>query len=114
MIAHLVLFRPRPDLRPADREALAAAIERALAEIPSIVRFRVGRRVRHGAGYEGAMAEDLQFAAMIEFDDLAGLQAYLAHPAHQDLGARFTASMASGVIFDYELVEARDVGRMIT
>ncbi len=113
MIAHVILFRPRPDLLPGDREALAAAIERGLREIPSIRRFRLGRRVRHGAGYEGGMSEDLEFAAIIEFDDLAGLQAYLAHPSHADLGARFTSSMASGVIYDYELVEAREVRSLL-
>ncbi len=114
MIAHIILFRPRPDVLAADREALAAAIEHALAEIPSIRRFRVGRRVRHGAGYEGAMADDLQFAAIVEFDDVAGLQAYLAHPAHQDLGARVTSSMASGVIYDYEVVEAGHVRELLS
>ena len=35
--------------------------------------------------------------------DLAGLQAYLAHPAHDDLGARFSDSLASALVCDFEM-----------
>jgi hypothetical protein len=42
MIAHVVLFQPRADLSPTDREAFAAAFERAITEIPQVRRARVG------------------------------------------------------------------------
>jgi hypothetical protein len=104
MLLHVVLFRPRPDLSDADRRGLGAALESALRDIPSIRRFRVGRRVVHGAGYEALMREDLECAAIVEFDDLAGLQAYLRHPAHQQLGTRFMSSLSASAMYDYEMV----------
>lgn len=111
MIAHVVLLAPRPDLTAARRDAFIAALERAAREIPSVRRVRVGRRIRHGAAYEAGMAVDLPFAAIFEFDDLAGLQAYLTHPAHQDLGARFYDSLSAALAYDYEMdgvARARD------
>src|SRR5690606_21189661 len=86
VILHLVLFTPRPDLQAGDREALAAALDRALETIPTVRRYRLGRRVRIGAGYEEAEAQDFQYCGLIEFDDRAGLETYLAHPAHAELG----------------------------
>ena len=103
MIFHVVLFRPRADLAAAERAQLVEAFETALQRIPSIRRFHVGRRVTHGAGYEALMPVSLDYAAVLEFDDLAGLKAYLEHPAHQALGTRFMSSLESSVIFDYEM-----------
>jgi len=99
---HVVLFRPRADLTVEERVGLMAALARALSEIPHIRRFELGRRVRHGAGYEQLMAEDLEYAALLNFDDMDGLKAYLEHPAHRDLGTRFTTSLAASAIYDYE------------
>jgi hypothetical protein len=103
MVFHIVLFRPRPDLTPADRASLVEALESALRRIPSIRRFHVGRRVIHGAGYEALMPVSLDYAAVIEFDDLAGLQGYLEHPAHQLLASRFMPSLEASQIFDYQM-----------
>ena len=102
MISHLVLFRPRPDLSPADREALIAAFRTAVRDIPTVRGVRAGRRVTHGAGYEPA-APNLDILIAIDFDDLAGLQTYLRHPAHTDLGARFNQAMDSGMVYDFEV-----------
>jgi hypothetical protein len=103
MLFHIVLFRPRPDLTAADRASLVEALESALQRIPSIRTFHIGRRVTHGAGYEALMSVSLDYAAVIEFDDLAGLKAYLEHPAHQALGSRFMSSLESSVIVDYQM-----------
>jgi hypothetical protein len=103
MVFHIVLFRPRPELSVADRAGLVEALEHALRRIPSIRRFSLGRRLRHGAGYEAWMAVDLEYAAVLEFDELAGLQAYLAHPAHAALGRRFMESLESSAIYDYAM-----------
>jgi hypothetical protein len=105
MIVHVVLFRPRPDLSSREIGDLVRAVEEAHRDIPSIRGFRVGRRVVHGAGYEAVMRESLDYAALVEFDDLAGLKAYLEHPAHRALGARFMQSFESSAIFDYEMYE---------
>jgi hypothetical protein len=109
MLFHVVLFKPRPELSIADRAELVEALEDALRRIPSIRRFNVGRRVKHGAGYEALMSVELDYAAVLEFDDLAGLQAYLEHPAHVALGRRFMQSLASSAIYDYQMHDAGEL-----
>ncbi len=109
MLFHVVLFQPRPDLGHDDQAALVDALDRALRSIPSIRRFRLGRRVRHGAGYEALMPVDLEYAAILEFDDLTALRAYLEHPAHADLGTRFMSSLAASAIYDYEMADEAGV-----
>ena len=110
MLAHFVLFKPRPDLSDTERQALEAALVSALSGIATIRGFRLGRRVRHGAGYEASMREDLEFAAIVEFDDLDALKAYLEHPAHKELGARFTDAVADSFIYDYEMKDGTSLG----
>ena len=109
MLFHIVLFRPRPNLSAAEISDLIRAVEDAHRAIPSIRRFHVGRRVVHGAGYEAVMRESFDYAAVIEFDDLAGLKDYLEHPAHRSLGPRFMQSFESSMIFDYEMTDAGGV-----
>ncbi len=104
-VAHIVLLRPRPELGDVERRGFIEALERACHEIPGIRRFRVGRRVTLGAGYDSAMAVDYEFAAMIEFGDVEDLRAYLAHPAHVDLGAHFAATSESALVYDYEITD---------
>ncbi len=102
MMLHIVLLKPRPDLSPGARDAFVAAFERATREIPTVRGVRVGHRVRHGAGYEASAPDVADYAAIIEFDDLAGLQAYLRHPAHQELGVRFGESLSAAAVYDVE------------
>ena len=89
MVVHVVLFRPKASVSPDERKALAQAFETAVRAIPSVRRAQVGRRVRHGAGYEALPQPDLQYAALLEFDDLAGLTRSplrpddVLQPAHQ-------------------------------
>jgi hypothetical protein len=102
MVWHVVLFRLRTDLAQTEREAFVHALERALRDIPTIRGFRIGRRVTVGAGYEEGLP-DYQFCGVIEFDDLAGLRAYLDHPLHEDVGARFNTSIEKALVYDYEM-----------
>jgi hypothetical protein len=102
MIAHVVLFRPRSEIGAEERAALVRAFESALREIPSIRQARVGRRVAHGRPYGQAMTVDYEFAAVIEFDDLEGLKAYLEHPAHQRLAAEFFKAFEYALMYDYQ------------
>jgi hypothetical protein len=105
VIVHIVLFKPRADLAPADRDALVTSFERALREIPSIARARVGRRVTHGRPYESLMRVDYQYAAVLEFADVAALKAYLEHPAHADLATRFFSAFEEALMYDFALTE---------
>ncbi len=103
MVAHIVLMKPRADLAPADRQALVAAFARAVREIPSVRSVRVGRRVTHGARYEARVPDTADYLVVIDFDDLDGLQTYLRHPTHEELGARFSESLSSALIYDFEV-----------
>ena len=107
MIVHVILFKPKPDLSPADRAAVLEALAAASRDIPSIKRLRIGRRVKHSLpGYEQMMHDDYEFAVMIEFDDVAGLKAYLQHPAHAAAGHHFTASASKALAYDYDVAES--------
>lgn len=113
MIVHVVLFQPRADLPDAARAHFLESLSLAAAQIPSIRRFRVGRRVLHGLpGYEQAMTQGFDYSAIAEFDDVAGLKAYLQHPAHQAIGRHFTASAERALAYDYEMVEAAEAARV--
>jgi hypothetical protein len=112
MVSHVVLFRFRPDLTHTDRQGLARAFERALRDIPLIRSFRIGRRVTLGARDEQG-APDLHLAMIIDFDDVAGLMTYLDHPAHEDLGTRFNASVEQALVYNYELMGPEEARRVL-
>jgi len=105
MLAHIVLFRPRGDLNDADRDALIEALTKAFDEIPSIRRARIGRRVTHGRPYEQLMRTDYPYLALLEFDNLSGLQSYLAHPTHEQLATRFFAAFEEALMYDYDMAD---------
>ena len=102
MVQHLVLIKPRADLTSQQKKALIDAFKRAVAEIPTVKHVRVGRRIVHGASYERA-TDTVDFLIALDFDDLAGLQAYLRHPAHEELGERFGQSISSAWVCDFEV-----------
>jgi len=112
MISHVVIMTPRVDLSADDREGFIAAFERAVREIPSIRGVRFGRRVVHGAVDEAGAVAPAEFIAIIDFEDLAGLQSYLRHPAHQALANRFYGSLSSAWVVDFETGGVDDLRRL--
>ena len=109
MVWHVVLMKPRPDLSKDDQRALIDAFDRACRQIPTVREVRVGRRFTFGAGYEAGMPDTGAFMIAISFDDAAGLQTYLRHPAHQELGARWGQSLSSGFVYDFEETTLKDL-----
>ena len=104
MIAHAVLFKPKHELTAAQRQVVIDDLKAAASAIPSVRRLRVGKRIRHGRpGYEQLMREDFEYLVIVEFDDVEGLTAYLAHPQHDAIGAHFMQSAASALAYDYEI-----------
>jgi len=103
MVAHLVLFRPRPEFEDVDTERLIDEFRRRVVAIPEVRRARVGRRALIGAEYERLPQPDLSHVAILEFDDTSGLQAYLNAPAHEEIGRRFWDVSAEQLIYDFEL-----------
>ena len=111
MVWHLVLMKPKADLSAGDRQALLDAFNRAVRDIPTVRETRVGRRIIHGAAYERGAPDSADILVSIGFDDLAGLQMYLQHPAHGELAARFYQSLNSSLIYDFELVGAEEIAQ---
>jgi hypothetical protein len=113
MIAHMILFRPKPELTGADREALVAAFERALTEIPGVLGSRVGQRLTLGRQYDQLNAQDFPFAAFIEFADETALRRYLDHPAHDELGRLFYQTAENALVFDFVMRESGQVRELL-
>lgn len=109
MIAHVVLLTPRAGLSPAQRLQAIGALTSAAANAPEILRYRIGRRVRHGLpGYEQHMQQDYELALLMEFEDLDALRRYLTAPAHGALGHLFSAATTAALAYDYEIVDGVD------
>jgi hypothetical protein len=103
MIAHVVLFRPKPDLAESERSAMIDALRMAVDGIPQIKRTTIGRRIRLGRpGYETQMAEHYEYSAILEFESKADLCAYLDHPAHTNLGRLLFTTAAAVLAYDFE------------
>jgi stress responsive alpha/beta barrel protein len=102
VVWHVVLLKPKADLSGSDRAALIAAFNLATREISTVREVRVGRRVSHGAAYEATAPDSADYLVSIGFDDLEGLQAYLRHPAHAELSARFYQCLSAAMVYDFE------------
>lgn len=80
MIKHIVFFNFKDSAEGADKQANMAhgrAMLEALAgQVPTLRRMTAGPNA-----VPGATAWD--FALVAEFDDVAGLRAYIDHPAHR-------------------------------
>ena len=108
MILHIVVIEPHPGSEPAALARAQSDLQEAVRQIPSIRRLRVGPRVRHGLpGYEEQMRIDFAYAAVFEFDDQAGLEAYLRHPFHATLARHFATLGRQALAYDYAV---QDVG----
>ena len=105
MTVHVVLFRPRPDVWDAEREALFEAMRVAAREIPSVRGFRIGQHIAQPVPYVMSGFPSFPWVALLEFDDEAGLRAYLSHPLHVALGQRFNAAAEAAMIYDYTITD---------
>ncbi len=106
MTLHVVLYRPKPNLDDEARQRFIGALVAARRDIPAVRSFVVGRRINGGPSYQVGDMPDYPYAAVVEFDDRAGLHSYLAHPAHLALGREFGSSVESALVYDYDAVDA--------
>jgi hypothetical protein len=106
VIAHLVLFRPRPTLTEVERADFIRVLDEALNGIPQIRRVTLGRRLLLGRQYDAMNAMDFPFVAILEFESNADLAAYLEHPAHERLGLQFYTASEAALAFDFDLLDA--------
>ena len=102
MIAHVVLFRPKPSMTAGQRSTMVDALRRAVDGIPEIKRFTIGKRILlNRPGYETQMAEHYEYSAILEFDSEPDLRAYLDHPAHNELGKMLFTSAEAVLAYDF-------------
>ena len=95
MLTHVVLFKFKDE--PADVPAarLEAALKGLPAKIGEIRAFRVGRDiVRSERSYD--------LALISAFDDLAAMQRYQVHPAHQRVVTLVKALCGGVVVVDFD------------
>ncbi len=104
---HLVLFTPRPNLTSSERTVLVQSFNRAVQEIPSVKRARVGQRVVTGRPYEKLMKQHYDYFAVLEFDNRAGFEIYLEHPVHAELSERFFSAFQTALMYDYEIKQGK-------
>ncbi len=114
MLLHVVLFEPRSDLSADSMRALIANIERAAAEIPSVRRFEVGRRIPDGPTYVVGAPPALTYVAIVGFDDRAGLDTYLAHEIHVELGRLFNRTLSGAFVYDFEVWGAESATMLLS
>jgi len=107
VIVHVVLFRPRPDVSDAERDALFDAMRLAARDIPSVRGFRVGQHIANPVPYVLSGFPSFPWTALVEFDDEAGLREYLSHPLHVALGQRFNAAAEAALIYDFSVDDLR-------
>jgi quinol monooxygenase YgiN len=94
MLTHVVLFKFKPDTTMAQADQLETGLKGLPAVISEIREFRVGRDVlRTERSYDLALVS--------AFDDLAALQRYQVHPAHQEVVALVKALCAGVVAVDF-------------
>jgi quinol monooxygenase YgiN len=95
MLIHVVLFKFKPETSEAQAARLEAGLKGLPAVIAEIREFRVGRDVvRSERSYDLALVS--------AFDDLAALQRYQVHPAHQEVVTLVKALCAGVVAVDFD------------
>ena len=94
MLTHVVLFKFKPETSPEQASQLEAGLKGLPTVIDEIREFRVGRDIiRSERSYDLGLVS--------AFDDLAAMQRYQVHPAHQQVVAMVKACWSSVVAVDF-------------
>ena len=92
MITHIVTFKLDD---PAQAESCKAMLDGLVGQVPSLRSMVVGINV-----VDSPRAHTL--ALIATFDDLAGLEAYQVHPAHQEVATHLRAASTAIAAVDFE------------
>ncbi|MCF8019556.1 Stress responsive protein [Petrocella atlantisensis] len=96
MIKHIVMWNIKEDLDlDATRETLKEKLEALLESVESLKEISVG------FNYNDSEAKR-DIVLMTSFLDKAGLDAYIVHPAHIQVGQYVRAVTKDRVVVDYE------------
>jgi hypothetical protein len=106
VIAHIVLFEPKPGVPLADRKEFLDEIRSVARTIPAIVQVRIGSTISIGVMPEDNIGrKTYQYAAIFEFVTRDDLAAYLTHPVHDRLRSIFWDLCQATLIADVELFD---------
>jgi acetoacetate decarboxylase len=95
MVDHLVFFAVRDEASPEDVEDLLSSILGLKDEVPATVDLSVGEDFTgRSGGYTHAM--------FVRFEDAAGLQEYMQHPAHLAVVEKLGNVTTGRIVVDYE------------
>ena len=95
MVDHLVFFAVREEAPPEEVEDLLSSLRALKDEVPSTVDLSVGEDF---SGRSGAYTHGL----FVRFEDAAGLQEYVQHPAHLAVVEKLNATTTGRIVADYE------------
>ena len=113
VIAHLVLLTPRPELTAAERAAAIGVLARAAADVPEILRFKIGKRIRHGLpGYEQLPQAVVRGRPHARDAGRRRAEAILECARALALGHLFATATAEAAAYDYEIVDAAQAGSL--
>ena len=95
MVDHLVFFAVREEASAEGVEDLLSSIRGLKDEIPSTVDLTVGEDISGRSG-------EYTHALFARFEDAAGLQEYMEHPAHLAVVEKLNATTTGRIVADYE------------
>ena len=95
MVDHLVFFAVNDDASAEDVEDLLSSIRDLRGSIPNVMDLSVGE------DFSGR-AKGYTHGLFVRFEDTAGLQEYLQHPAHLAVVEKLGNVTTGRIVVDYE------------
>ena len=95
MVDHLVFFAIREGASSEEVADLLSSIQGLKSEVPGVVDLTVGEDFTGRAG-------EYTHALFARFEDAAGLQVYMEHPAHLAVVEKLEATTTGRIVADYE------------
>ncbi|MCC6445925.1 MAG: Dabb family protein [Armatimonadetes bacterium] len=96
MVEHIVFFKIRPQATPEQKQAMVDGLKSLAKLIPGIARLSVGENFSD-------RSRGFTYGLVVRFTDRAALEAYLPHPAHQEVVEKYIRPINDDVlVVDYE------------
>lgn len=96
MVDHLVFFAAKEEASTEEVEDLLASILNLKDEVPGVIDLTVGEDF-------GGRSGGYTHALFARFEDAAGLQEYMRHPAHLAVVEKLDATTTGRIVADYEV-----------
>jgi hypothetical protein len=95
MVDHLVFFAVREGASSEEVEDLVSSMRALKDDVPSTIDLSVGEDFSGRSG-------EYTHALFARFEDAAGLQKYMEHPAHLTVVEKLDATTTGRIVADYE------------